>query len=113
MPAPPCSLYQCIYVVRSSSPPSKIHCYSNLISYLPVGLLALGCDGVDLVDENDGWGILLCFLEGLAQVALRLTRHLLRRDGEEINTPREIKEQAKKLLLLPPLILSQLHPALW
>jgi hypothetical protein len=34
-------------------------------THLAVGLLTLGRDGVDLVDEDDGRGVLLGLLEGL------------------------------------------------
>ena len=43
---------------------------------LAVGLVALGGDGVDLVDEDDGGGVLLGLLEGLAEVGLGLAGHL-------------------------------------
>mmetsp|Transcript_4031 Transcript_4031/g.11812 ORF Transcript_4031/g.11812 Transcript_4031/m.11812 type:complete len:432 (-) Transcript_4031:97-1392(-) len=41
-----------------------------------VGLVALGSDRVDLVDEDDGGSILLGLLEGLAEVGLGLASHL-------------------------------------
>mmetsp|Transcript_7662 Transcript_7662/g.16937 ORF Transcript_7662/g.16937 Transcript_7662/m.16937 type:complete len:557 (+) Transcript_7662:788-2458(+) len=43
---------------------------------LALRLLALGRDGVDLVDEDDGGRVLLCLLERLAQVRLRLACEL-------------------------------------
>ena len=43
---------------------------------LAIRLLTLRRNGVDLVDENDGRGVLLCLLERLPQVAFRLSRHL-------------------------------------
>jgi hypothetical protein len=43
---------------------------------LPVGLLSLGGDRVDLVDEDDGGGVLLGLLEGLSEVGLGLAGHL-------------------------------------
>ena len=41
--------------------------------YLAVGLLPLGCDGVQLVNEDDGWGVLLRLLKRLPQVTLGLS----------------------------------------
>mmetsp|Transcript_3034 Transcript_3034/g.7689 ORF Transcript_3034/g.7689 Transcript_3034/m.7689 type:complete len:505 (+) Transcript_3034:1102-2616(+) len=43
---------------------------------LTVGLLALGSDGIDLVDEDDGGGVLLRLLERLAEIGFGLSRHL-------------------------------------
>eukprot|EP00438_Fugacium_kawagutii_P016365 Skav233050 [mRNA] locus=scaffold3507:64167:64972:- [translate_table: standard] len=37
--------------------------------------VSLGCNGVDLINENDGWRILLCFFKGLAQIGLCFTGH--------------------------------------
>ena len=36
----------------------------------------VGGDGVDLVDEDDGWTVLLSFLKGFSQVSLSLSGHL-------------------------------------
>lgn len=36
----------------------------------------VGGNGVDLVDEDDGWTVLLSFLKGFSQVSLSLTGHL-------------------------------------
>src|SRR2546421_4185568 len=41
-----------------------------------VCLLTLGGDGVDLINEDDGRRVLLCFLKSFAQVGLRFTSHL-------------------------------------
>mmetsp|Transcript_37429 Transcript_37429/g.76302 ORF Transcript_37429/g.76302 Transcript_37429/m.76302 type:complete len:501 (-) Transcript_37429:109-1611(-) len=43
---------------------------------LAVGLVPLGGNGVDLIDEDDGRGILLGLLERLSEVRLGLSRHL-------------------------------------
>jgi len=39
---------------------------------LPLCLFSPRCDGVDLVDEDDGWCVLLSFLEDLAKLPLAL-----------------------------------------
>mmetsp|Transcript_5471 Transcript_5471/g.9487 ORF Transcript_5471/g.9487 Transcript_5471/m.9487 type:complete len:583 (+) Transcript_5471:685-2433(+) len=44
--------------------------------HLPLRLLSLWGDGIDFIDENDGWRVLLGFLEGLAEIALRLPGEL-------------------------------------
>ena len=44
--------------------------------YLAVGLLPLGCDGVQLVNEDDSGGVLLRLLKRLPQVTLGLSGHL-------------------------------------
>jgi len=43
---------------------------------LSVGLVPLGGDGVDLVNEDDRGGVLLGLLEGLPKVGLGLSGHL-------------------------------------
>mmetsp|Transcript_28922 Transcript_28922/g.62307 ORF Transcript_28922/g.62307 Transcript_28922/m.62307 type:complete len:339 (-) Transcript_28922:583-1599(-) len=48
----------------------------NAALHLSAGLVSLGGDGVDLVDEDDRRRVLLRLLEGLAQVGLRLARQL-------------------------------------
>lgn len=55
---------------------------------LTVGLLTLGGDGVDFINEDDGGGVLLGLLEGLAQVGLGLTGHL----GHDFGTVDEEEE---------------------
>ena len=57
---------------------------------LAVGLVALGGDGVDLVDEDDGGGVLLGLLEGLAEVGLGLSGHL----GHDLGSVDEEEEGA-------------------
>ena len=44
--------------------------------YLSVCLLPLGCDGVQLVNEDDGRRVLLCLLKNLPEVTLGLSSHL-------------------------------------
>ena len=44
--------------------------------YLSVCLLPLGCDGVQLVNEDDGRRVLLRLLKSLPEVTLRLSSHL-------------------------------------
>jgi len=41
-----------------------------------LSFLSLGRNRVDLINEDDSWGVLLGFLEGFAQVALALTGQL-------------------------------------
>lgn len=48
--------------------------WKGRVTHLSVGLLTLGGDGVDLVDEDDGGGVLLRLLEGL-------NRHTSRKVG--------------------------------
>lgn len=43
---------------------------------LTVGLLTLGGNGVDLINEDNSGGVLLGLLESLAQVGLGFTSHL-------------------------------------
>mmetsp|Transcript_1988 Transcript_1988/g.3116 ORF Transcript_1988/g.3116 Transcript_1988/m.3116 type:complete len:251 (+) Transcript_1988:1337-2089(+) len=61
--------------------------------HLTLRLFALGSDGVDLVDENDGGRILLRLLECLAQVGLRLT-------GELGHDFRAVDEEEKRACLV-------------
>lgn len=49
---------------------------SLYISSLPVHLLSLRSDCVELINKDDGRSILLCFLEGLSQVTLALSCQL-------------------------------------
>lgn len=49
---------------------------------LTVGLVTLGGDRVDLINEDDGGRVLLGLLESLSQVGLRLTGHL----GHDLGT---------------------------
>lgn len=44
--------------------------------HFAVGLVTLGGNRVNLIDEDDGGRVLLSLLEGLAQIRLRLTSHL-------------------------------------
>eukprot|EP00968_Pinguiococcus_pyrenoidosus_P022664 scaffold3330_cov398-Pinguiococcus_pyrenoidosus.AAC.3 len=48
----------------------------DALLHLPAGLVPLGRDRVDLVDEDDGRALLLGILEGLAQPRLRLAGQL-------------------------------------
>lgn len=41
--------------------------------HLSVSLLPLGCDGIQLINEDDGWRVLVGLLECLTQVRLGLT----------------------------------------
>ena len=43
---------------------------------LAVGLVTLGSDRVELVDKDDGRGVLLGFLESATQVGFGVTGHL-------------------------------------
>ena len=43
---------------------------------LSVHFLSVGGNGVNLIDEDDGWAVFLSFLEGLAEVAFCLAGHL-------------------------------------
>eukprot|EP00760_Papus_ankaliazontas_P010164 PhM_4_TR14214/c0_g1_i1/m.15161 len=47
----------------------------NALLYFSVGLLTLRGDRVNLIDKDDGRGVLLCFFESFAKVAFGLTCH--------------------------------------
>ena len=55
---------------------------------LAVGLVTLGGDGVDLIDEDDGGSVLLGLLKGLAEVGFGLAGHL----GHDLGTVDEEEE---------------------
>ncbi|TFB02298.1 hypothetical protein CCMA1212_006004 [Trichoderma ghanense] len=55
-----------------------------------IGLVSLGGDGIDLVDEDDGGRVLLSLLKGLSQIRLGLSGHL----GHNLGTIDEEEESA-------------------
>lgn len=52
------------------------HLTHNTTFDFTVGFLTFGSDRIDLVNENNGRGVLLCFFKGLAEVGFGLTGHL-------------------------------------
>ena len=56
-----------------------------------MSLLALGRNGINLIDEDDGGGILFCLLKCLSQVALALPRQL----GHYLGAVYEEEERAR------------------
>ena len=61
-----------------------IHLRNDSSLDFSVRLVAFWRNGVNLVDEDDGGGVLFRFLERLAQIRLRFTRHF-RHDFGAIN----------------------------
>ena len=62
--------------VQSSGPRPTVEVLYNAALNFAICLLTLGGDGVDLINEDDGRRVLLCFLKSFAQVGLRFTSHL-------------------------------------
>lgn len=52
------------------------HLGDNSSFDLTAHLFSVGCDGIDLVDEDNCWTVLFCLLESLSQVAFSLSSHL-------------------------------------
>mmetsp|Transcript_28442 Transcript_28442/g.80059 ORF Transcript_28442/g.80059 Transcript_28442/m.80059 type:complete len:454 (-) Transcript_28442:148-1509(-) len=67
------------------------HLTDDTTLHFSVGLFTLWCNGIDLVDEDDGRSVLLGLLECLAEVGLTLTGHL----GHDLRSIDEEKEGAR------------------
>mmetsp|Transcript_53913 Transcript_53913/g.120597 ORF Transcript_53913/g.120597 Transcript_53913/m.120597 type:complete len:265 (+) Transcript_53913:1452-2246(+) len=63
---------------------------NNALLNLATGLVSLGRNGVNLIDEDDRWRILFCLLKGLAQIGLCLSCHL----GHDLRTIDEEEESS-------------------
>ena len=59
----------------------------HALLHLSLHLVTLGCDGIDLVDEDDGWGVLLGLLEDGPEVLLALTVEL----GHDLGTAEDVE----------------------
>mmetsp|Transcript_3985 Transcript_3985/g.6142 ORF Transcript_3985/g.6142 Transcript_3985/m.6142 type:complete len:299 (+) Transcript_3985:1820-2716(+) len=63
----------------------------NTPLHLSLGLLSLGCNRIDLINEDDGGGVLFSLFKGLAEVTLRLSSQL----GHDLRAVNQEEEGAR------------------